>query len=124
MTLLPFTSDTTAQPKAQLHGNRPKLRGRERRLCSPRQQGTLFSCGESFVMIQDSRALTAAFSAMSQADKDRLTLSERQMPSLIARGLILGITPTFARRKSLQAILAIASCVRVGVTVEDQKVVC
>ena len=117
-------SDITAPPRAHAYVNPRKSRGREKRLSSPQRQGTLFGCGVSFVMILDSKELTARYSVMSKVDIDRLTLSERLMPLLISRGLVRGITPTFARRRSLRAILAGVSYARVGVDADTQKAGC
>ena len=68
----------------------------------------------------DSKGLTAQSSAMSPGT-DLLNSFDRRARSLIAYGLIAGITPLSMRRKSQQTFPAIASELHGGVVADTQE---
>ncbi len=78
-----------------------------KRLCSEPCERTLCLCGDASSMTVAKLVSTALFSGMNQRTAARISYA-RRMQSLIASGLIAGITPTSIRKGSPQKTLDIA----------------
>ena len=83
------------------------LRGREKKLSSAQKQRMRCLCGDDSSMEAANAVSTAPYSEMRETI-DPAILYARRMQSLIASGLVAGITPLSTRRQSPQATLDFA----------------
>jgi hypothetical protein len=116
----PCTSGTIRLTDTLMGASEPSSSVQAKRSFSGLRKRTPYGSGASSTTTAGSKASTAPSSATSQATAARASYRKR-IESLIASGLIAGITPTSTRKGSPQKTLDFAFSKRVGVDVDEPK---